>query len=337
MTTVALDPEARRLLTLLPQLLSDEQTAQLVTIIDVQGSAPRAPGARMLCRDGRLLAGTIGGGHLEDKALRTAAELATGGDFPATVHRYRLGPELAQCCGGVVEVLFEAITRTRALTLLKSLQDAVQTATPLLTEGDGRSLRELPGELTTVVIFGGGHVGAALAAALAILPWRVIVVDGREQWANRQRFASTTEVLQYNPVAVLAAWGWLGELHDAQGTAPKLAEPAPKKNCTSAVVMTHDHSIDRDLADALLRVGERTDGEELKYVGVIGSKTKIATLRRRLSDRGAKAGQLQRLIAPIGLRVDGELLGGKLPGEIALSVAAQLLAVATTGQQQSHL
>ena len=97
--------------------------------------------------------------------------------------------------------------------------------------------------------------------------------------------------------------------------------------------MTHDHALDRDLVDAALRVGERTDGTDLQYVGVIGSKTKIATLKQRLRTRGLQQAQLDRLVAPIGLRVNDRLLGGKLPGEIAIGVVAQLLQFAEANSQ----
>jgi xanthine dehydrogenase accessory factor len=93
--------------------------------------------------------------------------------------------------------------------------------------------------------------------------------------------------------------------------------------------MTHDHALDRDLVEALLRLGERRAGSqaELAYVGLIGSRSKIAATRSRLLQRGTREEQIARLVAPIGLQVDGALLGGNLPGEIAISVAAQLLSL----------
>ena len=91
--------------------------------------------------------------------------------------------------------------------------------------------------------------------------------------------------------------------------------------------MTHEHELDGDLVDALLRLPERLPGEELRHVGLIGSRTKINSLRSRLRGRGLADERLSRLSAPIGLHVDGRLLGGKMPGKIAISVAAELLTV----------
>ena len=78
MSALAMDAEGQRLLTRLADWLPEGAApAVLVTIWSVQGSTPRGPGARMLCRGGRLLAGTIGGGHLEEEALREAAQCET--------------------------------------------------------------------------------------------------------------------------------------------------------------------------------------------------------------------------------------------------------------------
>ena len=324
-SVVVLDPHAQQLLGDLPALLRDRPAAQLVTVMHVKGSAPREAGARMLCRDGRLLAGTIGGGHLEDRALREAGELAAHGHFEPVLRRWRLGPELAQCCGGVVELMIAPIDSAEAQALAAATREALRGGAPLVSEVGGRMLVEAPGPVATVVIFGAGHVGAALAQVLTVLPWRVVVIDHRPQWAEPSRFGPSVEVINQSPVSVLAAWGWLGQAAAKSTDDAVEVGPCPQKSHTYAVIMTHDHRLDRDLADALMRVDERTDGTGLQYVGVIGSKTKIALLRRRLSDRGVSDAQLDKLVAPIGLRHKGALLGGKLPGEIAISVAAQLL------------
>ncbi len=335
--TVPLDPESKRLLARMPSLVDGETTAQLVTVLTTTGSAPRAVGARMLCRDGRLVAGTIGGGHLEERALEDAKEMAQSADtglFRAQIRRYPLGPELAQCCGGVVELLYEAIDDAIAQAKAADLAGALANDSELRSEFDGGTLVEAPQPEPTVLICGAGHVSAALAAVLSVLPWRVIVADHRHAWADRDRFPTHHEVFCCEPLRLFAAWGWLGPAAATSKLASEVPDPpptAPLALHTAAVVMTHDHDIDRDLADALLRLAERTGGEPLRYVGVIGSKTKVATLRQRLRGRGADDDVLARLTAPIGLRVDGKLIGSKLPGQIAVSVAAQLIEVMADG------
>ena len=279
----------------------------------------------MLVVDRALKAGTIGGGRLEEQAIAGAAKwLANNNDQPL-LRRFQLGPDLAQCCGGVVDVLFERVTHDD----VEALRDRLNAGGPLKKTVDDRRLVEHLGPIATVVIFGGGHVGTALSQAMAVLPWRVIVVDPRPEWANRARFVPGVEVICASPVAMLGRWGWLGSEArsklEAAGAGVGEVVPGPDASQTHAVVMTHDHGLDRDLADALLRVDQRSAFGPLRYVGVIGSKTKIAVLRRRLQDRGLDEARLDRLTAPIGLRVDGALIGGKLPGQIAIGVAAQLM------------
>jgi xanthine dehydrogenase accessory protein XdhC len=290
-----MDPESRALRARLPRLVADAP-AVLVTVLDARGSVPRSAGAEMLVRDGRLVAGTIGGGHLEQRALDIAAEVQASG-VPRE-EPFALGPELAQCCGGALTLGFRPVDATLAATLAEGLPE-------------GR----------TVVVFGAGHVARALARALSPLPWRVVVVDGRPEFADPAAFPAEVEVVCREPAALLRAWGWPAAGAGIDETAP--ATPAIAR--TSALVMTHDHALDRALCWALLAIRDAL-GRPLDFVGLIGSKTKIAGTHRQMRDRLDDA-TLERLVAPIGLRLaDGRLLGGKLPGEIAVSVAAQLVA-----------
>lgn len=357
-----MDAEGLRLLLRLGDWLpTGAPPAVLVTVLATQGSAPRAPGARMLCRDGRLIAGTIGGGHLEQMALRDAAWGASQGgadaDDPLTTAveireeaddhgrvqrlcRYPLGPKLAQCCGGVVWLHFRELDVAAARELSSAVRSAQADGGALVTSFGELRLVERPQALPAVVVFGAGHVAAALARVLQPLPWRLIAVDSRAEWADPARFAPSAEVICAEPLRLLAAWGWLGAAAQQSQAALRLTEElrmlsarglpeAPEPSTTSALVMTHDHALDRDLVEALLRIGERraVSQAELAYVGLIGSRSKIAATRARLLQRGTSEAQLARLVAPIGLQVDGALLGGNLPGEIAISVAAQLLSL----------
>lgn len=308
-----MDAEGRRLLARLPALIG-ATPAVLVTVLRAAGSAPRGPGARMLVRDGRLLAGTIGGGHLEARALAIAAEVQAAG--VASAERFALGPELAQCCGGAVTLGFEPIDAAEAAR--RAAGDELHT------EVQGVTLHERRGEERCVVVFGAGHVARALAQVLAALPWRVVVVDGRPEFADAAAFPAGTEVVAMQPAALLRAWGWPGPATQPATQRQPAPRPPPPDH-TAALVMTHDHALDRALCLALLATADPS-GAPLDYVGLIGSKTKIAGTRRQL-EAHLPAAACDRLVAPIGLRLpEGGLLGGKLPGEIAVSVAAQLVA-----------
>ena len=133
----------------------------LIRVIKTKGSAPRDSGAFMFVNKFSSI-GTIGGGHLEYHAVKTARKLIADIKFTESFYSYRLGPAFGQCCGGVVELSFERLTST----LKNKLQN-----------------QELENDNTlgNVLIFGAGHVGQALARQLKPIPLNVSIVDSRPQ------------------------------------------------------------------------------------------------------------------------------------------------------------
>lgn len=249
--------------------------AVLVSVASTKGSAPRERGAWMAVFAHEVI-GTIGGGHLEFQALDAArARLAGAPGEP--VLRYALGPSLGQCCGGVVHLQFECVTAA-----------------------DVPALRErLAPDLQPVALFGGGHVGAALARVIAMLPFSLTWVDSRDGI-----FPDAADVAC--------------EYSDPVQSAVKDLAPGSR-----VIIMSFSHAEDLDIVAACLqRQRARAD---LPYIGLIGSKTKWATFRHRLEARGFTAAELAHVTCPIG--VPG--IGGKEPEVIAVAVAAQLLQIKT--------
>ncbi len=134
------------------------ESACLVEVESTQGSVPRERGAWMaVFASGQI--GTIGGGHLEWLAAERARGMLQQGQAQEQSHaRYPLGPQLGQCCGGVVHLRFRRITAAEQHTLLQQLAEP----------------------LAPVAIFGAGHVGAALVQALAPLALRITWIDSRD-------------------------------------------------------------------------------------------------------------------------------------------------------------
>jgi len=145
-----------------------------------------------------------------------------------------------------------------------------------------------------VALFGAGHVGRALVERLGGLRLRVTWIDTR------------VDALAGPPAGV-----------EVRHTADPAAEVASLPAGTLVLVMTHDHQIDFDIVAAAL---PRAD---LAGVGLIGSETKRVRFVRRLARLGISAEAIGRLICPIGVLG----AGGKLPAEIAISVAAQILQI----------
>ncbi|MFL9671216.1 xanthine dehydrogenase accessory protein XdhC [Variovorax sp. AB1(2024)] len=252
-----------------------QEDGVLVRVESTQGSAPREAGTWMaVWADG--LTATIGGGQLEFQATKEARELLAGLRAPFDgIQRYPLGPSLGQCCGGVMFLSYRRITAADA---------------PVLQ-------RELVAQLKPVALFGGGHVGAALARLLAALPFSVRWIDSRDG-VFPDELPAQIDTEHSEPV------------QDA------VAALAPGSR---VLIMSFSHAEDLDIVIACLRrLRERDD---LPYIGLIGSKTKWATFSHRLEARGFTAQELARITCPIG--VPG--ITGKEPEVIAVAVAAQLL------------
>ncbi|MER9053810.1 xanthine dehydrogenase accessory protein XdhC [Mesorhizobium sp. M0213] len=282
-----------------------------VEVAGTKGSTPRETGAFMLV-SGSATFGTIGGGLLEymaiDKARQmlfspleeemaaerpegvvsegtagassTAAATPPGG-FAATLpSRGRdtldiaLGPEIGQCCGGRVELLIQLV------------DPALEAKLVAAAEAE-------EAQLPHVYILGGGHVGQALASAMALLPVHIVVVETR------------AEALKGMPEAVETK---LTPMPEA------MVREAPAGS--AFVVLTHDHALD------FLIVAEALKRRDAAYVGMIGSRTKKATFRNWfLKSADGSEAEFARLVSPIG----GDAVKDKRPQVIAALAVAEIM------------
>jgi xanthine dehydrogenase accessory factor len=258
----------------------------LITVADTQGSTPRAAGTRMVVTQAGQRYDTIGGGHLEWRAIELAQAIlqdanASAARKPYTpqLHRFPLGPALGQCCGGTVQLLFEKIDPgMRAKAMIAGLVQAWEQERELWPQ---------------ILLFGAGHVGRALAALLGALPCRLLWIDERDDLF---------------PAAVPG--NAIIEITDDPETAVRNAAAG-----SYFIVMTHSHAIDQQLSERILRRGDAA------WFGLIGSDTKRRLFRKRLAQRGLTEQQLAGMTCPIGiLGIDN-----KEPSSIAVAVAAQLL------------
>jgi xanthine dehydrogenase accessory factor len=240
--------------------------------------------------------GTIGGGQLEFMAIDKAKEMLRSlqGRHVASpppprsaaridpLHKGEgkvildipLGPEIGQCCGGRVEVAISLVDQAKREALLEAAKadDA---------------------KLPHVLIFGGGHVGHALAAAFALLPVRPVVVETRQDALDGISPAVETRL---TPVP------------------EEMVREAPPNS--AFVVLTHDHALDFLIVAEVLRRGDAA------YVGMIGSKTKKATFKNWfLKTAGGTDDEFARLVSPIG----GDAVRDKRPAVIAALAAAEIM------------
>ncbi len=262
------------------RILSESAAIALVEVTETMGSTPREERAWMLVSADAIF-GTIGGGQLEFMAIDKARDVL-GAAFPAPTGEVRaatltiaLGPEIGQCCGGRVALSITPVDDRLRDELMRraAAEDAA---------------------LPHVYLFGGGHVGHALAAALALLPVSATVVETRPE-----------------------------ALEDiADGVATRLTA-VPEEMVKDApagsafVVLTHDHALD------FLIVAEALKRGDAAYVGMIGSKTKKATFRSwYFREAAGDEESFARLVTPIG----GNVVRDKRPAVIAALAAAEIMA-----------
>lgn len=332
------------------EILVNDKGLALATIIEASGSTPQVQGAMAIFAAHGLVAGTVGGGLLEGRVQAIAVECL--GDKRARLAEFRLDADPADqegaICGGSVSVLadplladaqpvferaFQATRRRRPGVLLTVIHplggEFVHVAREWLPESDfsepsrpyAKIIQESElGEilaagkpklsryedfsifaepvwpLPRLIIAGAGHVGKAVAHLGSLLDFEVTVIDDRQEFANK------TNVPEADIIVV-------GEIAAA-------VREIPDSPDNYFVIVTRGHRHD---AEAL----RSSIGRRAAYIGMIGSRTKIALMRREFLEKGwTTEEEWDRVRAPIGLEIRS-----KTVEEIAVSIAAELVLV----------
>ncbi len=228
----------------------------MATVVERHGSAPGTPGQKLYLAEDGTCVGTVGGGAIERTTLHALQAMVRDPRAKHAVREFKLGPELAMCCGGRLSVMLEPI------------------------EG-----------VIPCLLVGGGHVARATAPLLGKVGFAVTVVDAREDWFGEEPIDNVTCVNgEYDEVA---------RDFDVRG---------------ACIVMTHDHSLDQ-------RAVEWAIGRGFAFVGGVGSRAKAERTQQRLEAKGVDRELRERVRMPIGVDI-----GARSPDEIAVSIAAELVA-----------
>lgn len=305
-------------------MLDEGKGVAIASVIGAKGSTPRHLGARMIVASDGTQLETVGGGKIEQLVVAAARDVASGGE--ARVVRQHLIRDLAMCCGGAMEVaITPAAASIDALRTLAGSRVPRTLETPL----DGSPLRvresrpedppmhvpgvvgdalvERVGDHERAIVFGLGHVARTLGPMLQSLGFRVICADDGETGALEQSYPWADQIVEdFDLASVERAIGGFGA-------------------DDYVLVLTRDHSIDQQLLEALIA------RDDIGYLGMIGSRGKVGRFRKRLEAKGlldgeAGARRWARLRAPVGLDV-----GAETPAEIAIAIAAELVAVRRRG------
>jgi xanthine dehydrogenase accessory factor len=344
---------SRGLFAELVRLQAAGERSVLATPLWSTGSVPLSAQSKLLFRaDGSIL-GTIGGGPLEARALQAAPEVLA--EDRARVLEFELtqdeATESGMICGGRCAILVEPISPDRAADVFAAAARAQENEQPIVLitllagEGDTQKLALLPDDRIVgplpnpalvqqlvalaqqalaqerprfvqdpvpahfdpllprpaALIFGAGHLAIPVAHLAGLAGFRVVVIDDRADFANRDRFPGADQVLAIS-------------VEDAFRRLPITAN-------TYIIAITRGHAMDEEVVAQALRTCAR-------YIGMIGSKRKVASVLARLRSRRPTRGRgfsdtdLSRLHAPIGLDIRAETVE-----EIAVSIVAELIAV----------
>ncbi len=336
-------------------LVKKKRPAVLATIIETDGSTPQVPGASALFSENGLISGTIGGGFVEGAAEKRARRALKKKE--ASVCSFDLAGELSEeadgICGGRLTVLVDACPE-QDIPVFKRLREAAMNRRsgvlavwiekdrgretkkvfrhwipenfrpyPPSLQGFEKEVKGVIGEGKPVlikgkrgwlylephlppprlVIAGAGHVGRALARLGKLLRFEVIVVDDRPEFANARRFPEADRLIVAN-------------------VGKTLREISVSKD-TYIVIVTRGHGHDEEALRACVK-------SRAAYIGMIGSADKARLMRRRFINHGqCTAEEWARVRTPIGLPI-----GSKTIEEIAISIAAELVAVRSGKRQE---
>lgn len=326
----------------LTDLCAADEAAVLVTVAGVRGSAPREIGAKMIVTANETI-GTIGGGQLEYQCTRVAVGLLD--ETQLSLRSFPLGSSMGQCCGGVVEILFEPLGNglpawLRDLKALHGQREPAVVATRIsrsapskfvvtadrlfgvsdadaqpelvagaraVLEGDGMPHRDVQLFFEPVV---GSDLNIAVFGAGHVgsaVVEALSRLDCNIRWVDSRR-----AFFRQVPANVRTI--------EASDPALEVAAMPPG---SFYLVMTHSHALDFDICDRILR---RNDA---RYCGLIGSLSKRRRFEKRFRQQGLSQHLIDTLVCPIG--VQG--ISGKKPTEIAVAAAAEVLKVYSAAVQ----
>lgn len=336
--------EVKALYSRLYDMLKNNESAVTATIIKSAGSTPRGVGAKMLVTKSGTF-GTIGGGAVEYNSQKYALTLLdkSASDIREFVMRPQDAASLGMICGGQITVYFQYYSPDNA-GALQALKQAVSsgdngeqymiTRINIANESakhndcdfslnsyssnthsditvieqflpyasnkpvyidDKKVFIEPLSPVVRACIFGAGHVARSLAPLLTGADFDVAVFDDREEFANNSFFPPECDVALCDFTDIQSAHSF--------------------KNSDYIIIMTRGHQNDFEVLLQALQ-------SNAAYIGMIGSRAKIAATKERVKNTGFSEGDFDRVHTPIGMEI-----GAVTPNEIAISIAAELIKV----------
>lgn len=249
------------------ELKKQNEPFAFTTVIDSKGSSPGKVGFKMIVKSDGTSIGTVGGGAIEEEVIEEAIGRIHSGE------------------NGIKEYL------------LSNKKESVKgdiTVVPMSCSGIVTVFYEVHGKLPTVYLFGGGHVGHALLYHLKPLKFFTILVDNRDEFANKEQNPNASQIV-------------LSKYDDYS----KNINPPDD---SYFIILTHGHAYDYVIAKNIY-----LKKRKYPYVGVIASKSKAVGIVNKLKKELGEDIDLTNFRSPVGLKI-----GGSTAEEIALGIAAEI-------------
>ncbi len=252
------------------ELIIDNEPFVLATVIDLNGSSPGKIGFKMIVKSDGTSVGTVGGGAIEEAVIEEAIGRIFSGENGKK--EYLLSDKKENAKGEI-------------------------TVVPMSCSGNVTIFYEVHGKLPTVYVFGGGHIGNALLYHLKPLNFFTILIDNRDEFANKEKNPNTSQIIlsNYNEYS-------------------KSFNPPDD---SYFIILTHGHSYDYEIAKNIY-----LKKRNFPYVGIIASKSKAAQIKNKLIKELGEDIDLSNFHSPVGLKI-----GGSTAEEIALGIAAEIQSV----------
>ncbi len=299
----------------------------LMIVLESHGSSPGRQGFKMAISDTGEMFGSIGGGIMEYQMVELAKKMFKK-PFQPFIKRQNHNKKAKKDQSGMIcsghqiiafhQLNWDKITQNMIADIVDCLNaNCKQTLSVLpdriflseqnqTTQYKSKIVDENKWEYHEIIsyknemyIIGGGHVGLALSEIMRFLDFYVHVIDDREDLntMKQNRFAHRKHHLPYD----------------------KIADFIPEGNNIYVVIMTHKHVSDKEALKNLIR-------KNIKYLGFMGSKTKVRKIFEQLQNEGFTKEELQKIYSPIGIDIKSET-----PEEIAVSIAAEIIKLKNKG------
>ncbi|MBT8384915.1 MAG: XdhC family protein [Bacteroidia bacterium] len=302
--------------------LNQDSVVYLLTVLKHKGSSPGRQGFKMVISDNDEIYGSIGGGVMEYNMVELCKELLKKKEYKPFVkrqiHNGTIVDGSGMICSGEQTIAFYPITQNNRETIQNIIgiytnnKSGVLSISPsnfsfsagnslntkfkfTLTNTNEWSYEELINKKDIIYIIGAGHVGLATSKLMSNLGFYVILLDNRVHLNTFEKnlIANEKSIIDYADVA----------------------SHIPENNSAYVGIMTNKYTDDKLVLSKLL-------GKSYKYIGVLGSESKLKLMMEVLEKEGSSAKELEKVHAPIGMKINSQT-----PQEIAVSIAAEIISL----------